>query len=134
MLLDDGQHAVAHWHAGQQQGGAIEGTAAGDEDHRRAAHEAHETAVGCGGTLEGGLGGPFEERPQTAAVGQLLPRDELRTGAPFGLAGMRRTCYHFAVAEVEGDAAPLQTAVDEQSHRFLSFHNSICFNVFCNCI
>lgn len=119
-LLHDGQHAVAHRHAGQQEGGAGQGASLREEDHRGAPHQGEEAVVRRGTALEHRLRGPPEQSPQAAAVRQLLPRDELCTGAAFGLTGVRRPGDHFSVAEVEGHSALFQAAVEQQPHRFLS--------------
>lgn len=119
-LLDDGQHTVAHRHAGQQEGGAGQGASLREEDHRGAPHQGEEAVVGRGTALEHRLRGPSEQSPQAAAVRQLLPCDELCAGAAFGLTGVRRPGDHFSVAEVEGHSALFQAAVEQQPHRFLS--------------
>ena len=89
-LLHDGQHAVAHRHAGQQECGAGHRTALRGENHRCAVHQRTETGIGGGGLVEQGLSGPFEGCPQAAAVLLLLLGDEHRTVAPLGLMAFRR--------------------------------------------
>ena len=127
-LLHDGQHAVAHRHAGQQQDGSGHRTAPRGEDHRRAPHQGAETGIGRGGVLEHRLAGQSEKHPQAATMGQLLPRDELRPCAALGLVAVRRPRNHLSVAEVEAYPALFQAAVDEQPHGFLFRHN--CFLLF----
>lgn len=126
-LLHDGQHAVAHRHAGQQEGGVGE---AWEEDHRGAPHQADEAVVSRGGACEHRLCGYSEQRPEAAAVRQLLSRDELCAGAALGLTGVRRAGDHFSVAEIEGDSASFQAAIDQQPHGFLSCHNLMGFKWF----
>ena len=89
-LLHDGQHAVAHRHAGQQEGGDGHRNDLRGENHRCAVHQRTETGIGGGGFVEQGLSGPFEGRPQAAAVLLLLLGDEHRTVAPLGLMAFRR--------------------------------------------
>ncbi len=67
-LVHDGQHAIAHRHARQQQGGTRQRSTLREEDNGGAPHKAHEAAVGSGAALEHRLTGPFEQGPQPAAV------------------------------------------------------------------
>ncbi len=131
-LLHNGQHAVAHRHAGQQQAGAVHRSKARGEDHRRAPHQGAETGVGRGRLLEQRLAGPAEHLPQAAAVRQLLPRDELRPRAPLGLVTVGRPHNRLSSTEVERNSALLQAAVQEQPRRFLFRHDYISYICYFN--
>lgn len=124
-LVHDGQHTIAHRHAGQQQGGTRQRSTLREEDNGGASHEAHEAAVSGGTALEHRLTGPFEQGPQPAAVRQLLPRNELRTGAAKGLTTVCRPGNHLSVAEIKSHSALFQASVEKQSWGFLFFCHGV---------
>lgn len=116
-LFHNGQHAVAHRHAGQEEGRLVEGRALGEVHHGRPAHEGAETRVGRGHLGEERLTGIFQLRPQPATVRQLLSRLELLAGTPEGRRAVGTTHNHLSFTEIEGHSALFQPAMEDEAVR-----------------